>query len=333
MEAQIVTDEQVRKLMKIIQTEETQTVAAAKAGMSDKTARKYLRLGKLPSQTKQLRDWRTRTGVFVDVWEEIVEILKQDQSVGAATIFDYLCRRYEGKFQQSQLRTLQRRIKVWRALYGAPQEVMFPQTYLPGEQSQSDYTYMGELGVRIAGQHFDHLFYHFCLPYSNWETGSICFSEPFESFSSGLQNALWELGAVPKEHRTDSLSAAVNNLSDKEEFTARYAGLLAHYNMSATHTNAGRLNENGDVEQSHHRWKRAVAQELILRGNADFYSHADYEEFLRHLLKRRNSSRRDRLQEELLLMRSLPIRRLEDYRICANPAVSIRRGPHGPLSP
>lgn len=309
----MVTDEQVRKLMKIIQTEETQSVAAAKVGMSDKTARKYVRLGKLPSQTRKPRDWRTRPDVYGEIWEEIEEILKRDESVEAVTIFDYLCRQYEGKFQQSQLRTLQRRIKVWRALHGTRQEVMFAQTYLPGEQSQSDYTHMGKLGVRIEGQHFEHMFYHFMLPFSNWETGSICFSESFESLSSGLQNGLWELGAVPKQHRTDSLSAAVNNLSQREEFTARYCGLLAHYNMSASHTNSGRANENGDVEQSHHRFKKAVGQELILRGSASFYSRADYEEFLRRLLKRRNASRREKLQEEIAVMRSLPTSRVEDY--------------------
>lgn len=326
----MVTDEQVRKLMKIIQTEVTQTVAAAKAGMTDKTARKYLRLGKLPSQTKQPREWRTRPDGFAQIWPEIEEILNRDASVEAVTIFDYLCRQYEGRFQESQLRTLQRRIKVWRALHGPLKEVMFPQTHRAGEQCQSDYTYMKELGVMIAGQPFDHMFYHFCLPYSNWETGNICFSESFESLSSGLQNALWELGAVSKEHRTDSLSAAINNLSEKEEFTARYTGLLAHYNMSASHTNAGRGHENGDVEQSHHRFKRAVGQELILRGNANFHSRVDYEEFLRRLLKRRNSSRREKLQEEIAVMRPLPAKRVEDYtrlevRVTSDSVISVKK--------
>jgi len=326
----MVTDEQVRKLMKMIQTEETQSVAAAKAGMTDKTARKYLRLGKLPSQTQKPREWRTRPDQFAEIWEEIEEILKRDASVEAVTIFDYLCRQYEGRFQESQLRTLQRRIKVWRALHGTPQEVMFAQTYLPGEQCQSDYTHMGKLGVCIGGQPFDHMFYHFCLPYSNWETGSVCFSESFESLSSGLQNALWELGCVPKQHRTDSLSAAVNNLSEKEEFTARYTGLLAHYNMSASHTNAGRGHENGDVEQSHHRFKKAVAQELILRGSTDFNSRADYEEFLRRLLKRRNASRRASLQAEVAAMRALPVSRVEDYtrlsvKVTRDSIISVRK--------
>jgi hypothetical protein len=326
----MVTDEQVRKLMKMIQTEATQAVAAAKAGMTDKTARKYLRLGKLPSQTKQPRDWRTRTDVFAEIWPEIEEILKRDASVEAVTIFDYLCRQYEGRFQESQLRTLQRRVKVWRALHGPRQEVMFPQTHLPGEQCQSDYTHMSDLGVRIAGQSFDHLFYHFTLTYSNWETGIVCFSESFESLSSGLQNALWELGFVPKQHRTDSLSSAVNNLSERDEFTDRYRGLLAHYGMSASHTNSGRAHENGDVEQSHYRFKKAVAQELILRGNAEFHSRADYEEFLRRLLKRRNAGRREKLQEEIAVMRPLPASRMDDYtrlsvKVTCNSTINVRK--------
>jgi hypothetical protein len=138
----------------------------------------------------------------------------------------------------------------------------------------------------------------------------------------GLQNALWELGGVPKQHRTDSLSAAVNNLSQKEEFTDNYAGLLNHYNMTASHTNAGRANENGDVEQSHYRFKKAVAQELILRGSNDFYSRVDYEEFLRRILKRRNGSRREKLAAEIALMRSLPHYRLED---CTRISVKVTR--------
>ncbi len=46
----MVTDEQVRLLMKLINKEQRLQTAAAKAGMSEKTARKYRRLGRLPSQ-------------------------------------------------------------------------------------------------------------------------------------------------------------------------------------------------------------------------------------------------------------------------------------------
>jgi hypothetical protein len=229
-----------------------------------------------------------------------------------------------------QLRTLQRRVKRWRALQGPKREVMFPQVHEPGRQSQSDFTHMTELGVTIAGQLFAHLFYHFTLTFSNWETGTICFSECFESLAEGLQNALWELGGVPAEHRTDSLSAAVNNLKDKAEFTARYEGLLAHYQLQGSHTSPGRAHENGDVEQSHYRFKRAVEQALSLRGSRDFSSREEYAEFLRELLSRRNALRRERLAAEVEVLRALPERRLEDHsaerlKVTRNSTINVRR--------
>lgn len=306
----MITDHQFRRLMKLSQTEPSLAVAAAKAGMDEKTARKYRRRGRPPSQCKKPRTYRTRPDVFREVWPEVEGFLRQDASVEATTIFDHLCRKYEGRFKPSQVRTIQRQIKLWRAHCGPPREVFFPQEHVPGRQAQSDFTHMRELGVLVAGQLFDHLFYHFTLTYSNWEAGTICFSE---SLSEGLQNALWELGAVPTEHRTDSLSAAVNTIGDRAEFTARYRGLLSHYGMSATHSSPGRAHENGDVEQSHNRFKKAVAQELILRGNRNFATREEYAEFLRRLLKRRNAARHERRAEELAVMRPLPERRLEDH--------------------
>lgn len=310
----MVTDQQYRRLMKLQRTEKTLASAAAKAGMDQKTARQYRRLGKPPSQSKRVRKGRTHKDAFHEVWPEIEQLLRQDQSVEAVTIMDHLCRKYGGRFKPLQLRTLQRRVKEWRARSGGPREVFFPQQHQPGRQAQSDFTYMNELKVTIAGQQFDHLFYHFVLTYSNWETGTICFSESFEALVGGLQNALWELGSVPEEHRTDSLTAAVTKLSNRDEFTARYQGLLRHYGMRGSHTNARQAHENGDVEQSHYRFKKAVQQELILRGSRDFASRADYEEFLRKLLKRRNKERQEHLKEEVLKMRALPARRMEDYR-------------------
>ena len=325
----MVTDQQVRRLMKLMTTETTLAAAAAKAGMSEPTARKYRRHRQLPSQSRTERLYRTRPDPFKEVWAEVEELLKRDSSIEAKTIFDYLCRTHEGHFQEAQLRTLQRRLKVWRARHGAPREVMFAQAHLPGRQAQSDFTFMNELGISIAGHSFDHLLYHFCLPYSNWEAVTICFSESFESLSSGVQNALWELGAVPQEHRTDSLSAAINNPSSVEEFTARYQGLLTHYQMTASHNTPGRGHENGDIEQSHHRFKRAVAQELILRGSREFASRDEYDAFLRRLLKRRNAARHLRLAEELAAMNTLPPRRMEDQtrqmvKVSCNSTVLVR---------
>jgi len=325
----MVTDKQFRRLMTFIQDGDALSVAAAKAGMDDKTARKYRKLGKLPSQLKPIRHWRTRTDVFKAVWAEVEQLLLNEPALEAITIFEFLCRQYEGQFQSGHLRTLQRRIKAWRAQHGPPKEVFFPQQHTPGLMGQSDFTHMSELQITIAGEFFAHLFYHFTLTYSNWETGSICFSESFESLSGGLQNALWELGGVPFEHRTDSLSAAVNNLSDLEEFTQNYQGLLAHYHLRATHNTPGRGHENGDVEQSHHRFKQAVDQELLLRGSRDFTSLQDYEAFLRRMLKRRNASRQERLQEERAHLQALPQMRLQDYsrlsvRVSRNATIRVR---------
>lgn len=299
--------------MKLIQEEQTLAIAAAKAGMDEKTARKYRDSGKLPSQVTPERAWRTRKDAFEEVWPEIAEILERDGAVEAKTVFDYLSRQHPGRFQEGELRTMQRRVKLWRARCGPAKEVMFVQEHSPGRQGQSDFTYMGSLGVMIAGQRFDHLLYHFTLTYSNWESVMVCFSESFESLSAGMQNALWEVGAVPEEHRTDSLTAAVKNLKEEEEFTERYQGLMRHYRMQASHNNPGRGHENGDVEQAHHRFKKAVDQELILRGSREFQNRAAYDAFLGEILRRRNGRRQEKLQDELAVMRRLPEMRTEDW--------------------
>jgi hypothetical protein len=173
---------------------------------------------------------------------------------------------------------------------------------------------MSSLEITIQGQLFAHLVYHFVLTYSNWETGSICYSESLESLSEGLQNALWELGAVPAEHRTDSLSSAVNNISNLEEFNRRYAGLLKYYGIKPRHTNPASPHENGDAEQAHHRFKKAMEQALLLRGSRDFGSVAEYEQFVKELFRQRNANRRQRLSEEIAVMRALPTRRMESAR-------------------
>ena len=163
---------------------------------------------------------------FADVWEEVREQLELSPGLQAKILFAWLQRRYPGRFSNGQLRTLQRRVRQWGATSGPPKEVFFAQTHHPGRLGASDFTHMTSLDVTLAGQPFDHMVYHFVLTYSNWETVSICFSESFESLSDGLQQALWELGGVPQRHRTDRMSAAVNNLSDRKEFTGRYQALM-----------------------------------------------------------------------------------------------------------
>jgi transposase InsO family protein len=280
--------------------------------MDQKTARKYRHPGKPPSQLRQSRRYRTRTDVFADVWTELVPFLENEPEVEATTLLEYLSERYPNRFADSQLRTLQRRVKVWRAIHGSPKEVFFEQRHLPGQQAQSDFTSFNELNITINRQPFPHLFYHFCLTYSNWETGGICFSESFEAFAEGLQNALWQLGKVPREHRTDSLTAAVIKLGRRDELTAGYTALLAHYGLRASHTNPASPNENGDVEQSHRRFKSAVRQSLILRGSRDFRSREEYAAFLSAVIAKRNHRRTDKLTAEMAAMNDLPGLRLAD---------------------
>jgi hypothetical protein len=292
-------------------TEPNQELAAAKAGMDPKTAREYMRDGRLPSERKEDRDWRTRPDPYTGVWEEIRAQVDANPGLEAKTLFEALQRKYPGQFADGQLRTLQRRLKQWRATEGPSREVFFAQKHVPGRLGQSDFTRMQELGITLSGQSFPHLLYHFVLTYSNWEAISLCYSESFESLSDGLQNALWELGGAPTLHRTDRMSTAVNNMSEEREFTTRYEALLRHYRMEGQKIQTGKANENGDVEQRHYRLKRAVEQALLLRDSRDFGSVEEYREFLRRLLAQLNAGRRQRLAAEMQYLRTLPERRIE----------------------
>lgn len=306
----------------MLSEDKTLIESACKAGMSEKSARKYRDTGQLPSEMKTEHDWRTRKDSFEDDWQEISELLENAPKLEALTIFEHLQRKYPGKYQDGQLRTLQRKIKRWRAMEGPPKEVMFPQEHHPGRLSQSDFTHMDELGITIGNIPFPHLLYHFVLTKSNWETANICFSESFESLSEGFQAAIWELGGVPERHQTDGLSAAVNKECNQEEFTQRYTALMKHYRITPMKINPGKGNENGDVEQSHNRFKKAVDQELLLRGSRNFLNREEYEQFLRKLLKRKNAGRKKLLDLEMAKLRLLPNKKLD----CFTP-IKIRVSP------
>lgn len=297
--------------MSLLQKEQSLQVAADKAGMNRETARKYRKIGQLPSALRTDHDWRTRADPFVEAWPWVAQQLSVNPGLEAKTLLEALQRSHPGRFADGQLRTLQRQVKRWRGLEGPGQEVFFAQVHHPGRLGQSDFSHMTKLGVTIGGRSFAHLIYHFVLTYSNWEAFTICYSESFESLSQGLQNALWELGGVPQRHRTDCLSVAVANTSNTEEFTLRYRGLLEHYGLLAEKTNPASGNENGDVEQRHHRFKRAVDQALMLRGSRDFTDVQAYGQFLKALTEQLNRGRQARLAEELAVIRGLPPVRLE----------------------
>src|SRR5512142_107314 len=222
-------DTEVKLFMQYRRKGLTQAQAAARAGMSERTARKYERAGKLPSELKRPRTWRTRPNPFEEDWPWVVSELERDPALQGTTLFALLCLRHPGRYRPTQVRTLQRQIAAWRALHGPEREVIFEQVHTPGERGQSDFTHMEDLGVTIAGEPFPHLVYHFVLTYSNTEAASICFSETFEALAEGIEKTLWQIGGVPQQHRTDHLSAAVRQVrqSEKEDWTTRYQALMA----------------------------------------------------------------------------------------------------------
>lgn len=248
----------------------TQKIAAARAGISERTARKCERAGALPSQLKRPHDWKTREDPFAEDWPWIVSELERDPALQGSTLFALLCERHPDRYRPTQVRTLQRHIQHWRAVHGPHREVMFAQVHTPGERGQSDFTHMEDLGVSIAGVPFPHLLHHFVLTYSNVEAVSICFSESFEALAEGVEHALWQIGGAPLQHRTDYLSAAVKHAGKTEakEWTRRYDALIAHYGIEPTKNNVGIAHENGDVEQSHHQFKRVVDQRRCACGPA-----------------------------------------------------------------
>ena len=238
----------------------------------------------------------------------MVEQLQRDPALQGATRFAELCQRHPGRYRPTQVRTLQRYIAQWRAEPCPEQEVIFEQVHLPAERAQTDFAHMSDLQVSINGQAFPHLLAYFVLTYSNVEAVCVCFGETFEALAEGIEQALWQIGGVPAQHRTDHLSVAVRHLptDEQEAFSQRYQALMRHYGMQPTWNNAGIAHENGDVEQSHFHFKEALDQALRVRGSREFSSRAAYERFVQDLVRNRNLTRATRFQEEQAALRPLP---------------------------
>jgi hypothetical protein len=231
-------------------------------------------------------------------------LLQTDARLNAVTLLEELQRRYPGHWDASVLRTLQRRIRLWRAKFGIEREVYFAQEHPPGRQGISDFTVADELNVEIAGVVFTHRLYQFALAYSGWRHVTVIDSgESFMALSTGLQAALWALGGVPEEHRTDSLSAAFNNLAEQDELTRRYAELCSHYGLRATRCNPGQSNENGSIESRNNSLKNALDQAL----------RRDYETFVDTIVQRMNTRAAKSLVTERAMLKPLPVRRTAEF--------------------
>ena len=284
----------------------TKEIAAAKSGMSAKTARNYLKSNILPNEVLKNRNWKTRTNVFEEDWVEIENMLSKSPKLQANTILEHLISRDSNKFNKSHERTLQRLIRNWRANKGTEKAIIFSQKLHPAMQSQSDYTVMNDLEITISWQQFDHMLFHFILPYSRWEYASICYSESFESLSKGYDEAVWFLGYVAPEHRTDNLTAATQVCGSKRVFTKNWKEVMNHYGVTPSRNNPGVSHENGSIEKSHDLLKNAIRQQLMLRGSNNFANIEDYQLFINKLVDSRNSRRMDKFEEETRLLKPLP---------------------------
>ena len=240
-------------------------VSAAKASISTATAYRFEQDHRLPSSRKTVRG-RRRPDPLADFFDaEVVPMLTAAPELRPIAIFDEMRRRHPD-LSAGARRTLERRIRAWRAVHGAEREVIFRQTHEPGRMGLSDFTDMSDLGVTIAGTRLDHRLYHFRLAYSGFEHAHVILGgESYVALAEGLQNALWALGGAPLEHRSDSLSAAFRNLDRdaREDLTRRYDALCAHFGMQPTRNNRGVAHENGGIESAHGHLKQATRDALL----------------------------------------------------------------------
>ncbi|OIQ77315.1 integrase core domain protein [mine drainage metagenome] len=290
-------------------------VAAAKAGLSQATGYRLQADPILPSQ-KETRRSRRRPDPLSDIFDtEVLPLLISSPSLRPVGIFEELLRQHPD-LSPGVRRTLERRIRAWRAEHGPEQEVIFRQTHVPGKMGLSDFTDMGKLGVSVAGQPLEHRLYHFRLAYSGFEHAHVVLGgESYVALAEGLQNALWSLGGVPAQHRTDSLSAAFKNLdqSAQDDLTDRMEALCEHYGMMPTRNTKGVAHENGAIEGVHGHLKRAVEDALVMRGSRDFADLGYYRHFIDEIIGRVNARNAKRIDVERASLKPLPARRTMDY--------------------
>ena len=300
--------------MKIRATSST-PVAAAGASISIASAYRIQGDPRLPSQKKPPRGRRRPDPLAAYFDTEVVPMLIAAPQLRPVSIFEELQRRYP-LLEAGVRRTLERRIRGWRAVHGAEREIIFRQVHEPGQMGLSDFTEMGDLPVGIAGVLLEHRLYHFRLACSGFEHAHVILGgESYVALAEGLQNALWALGGAPREHRSDSLSAAFRNLNRaaREDLTSRYDALCLHYGMQPSRNNRGVAHENGSIESPHGHLKSAIRDALLLRGSANFLDLESYRRFIDEILSRKNARNERRITAERARLQPLPAQRTCDY--------------------
>lgn len=333
MAGKSINSEQVRLYMELRNKGKSQVTAAAKSGMSERSGRR-IEKNNLKPKGKKKRNWRTRKDPFAEVWEkEIVPLLKTQPKLTPITLFEKLQKDHPGEYQDSKLRTFQRKVSKWKALHGPDKEVMFQQVQVAGRMGLSDFTKLKEVTITIQGEPFPHLLYHFRLAFSGWcSVKVIQGGESYTALAEGLQDALWRLGGVPEEHRSDSLSAAYRNLNKAaaEDITQRYQQFCRDYGMKPSRNNRREGHENGAIESPHGHLKKRLKQALLLRDSYDFVSVQAYEKFVDNIVYDINAQKQEKLDEERQHLRPLPLQRTADYtekvvRVSTSSTINVKR--------
>lgn len=314
-------------------------LAAMRAGMDRKTARKYVQSGQLPSESVTPRSWRTHEDAFLEHWPELETMLAESPALEAKTLFDLLLEKYPGRYEEGQLRTLQRRVKAWRAEHGPDKDVVLAQLHRPGEAAQTDFTWTSELAVTIMGEAFVHMLCVFALPFSNWRWATVCLSESIAALRHGIQRALFQLGRVPEWHQTDNSTAATHRIPDgksvtaagdgKRPFNEDYLAIMRHFGMKPRTTEIAAKEQNGDVEAANGALKRALNQALLVRGSRDFESRDAWQAFVDDVMRKANHRRGARVAADLTAMRELNVGKLpefveEDFRVSEWSTVRVK---------
>jgi len=327
---------QVIAARQMLDTGRTVRETAGFLRISERSVRKYRDMEEFPQeqtparQPAAARSWRTREDPLERYWAEIVERLEAEPRLKPFMLLTWLCEKYPDQVTPSIRRSLERRVQKWRQEQNVQQEAMFAQLHHPGDVMAFDFVDLRELGVTIRSRPYPHLMFHAVLTCSNWEYVHVCRSESFESVSRGLQDAFMWAGGVPRRVRSDSLTAAVNNLSADREFQPQYQQLLNHYGVEGHRINVRRPHENGDVESSHGHLKMWLDQALLLRGHRNFESIEAYRDWCRAVVDKKNHSRRLIIEKERECLRPLPQERLDcftriDQKVSSESLIVVRQ--------
>lgn len=317
MPGKLIETYQVRVYMNARELGLSQAEAAYVAEFSERSGQR-IESGDYQPNRGRVREWRTCADPLAEVWEsELEPMLRAKPKLKPMTLFEYLQTKYPGKYPQV-LRTLQRRVATWKALHGPAPEVMFELRHEPGMMGFSDFTELKEVEITINSQPFEHLIYHYRLGYSGWQYAQIIQGgESFIALAEGLQNALFACGGAPKQHRTDSLSAAYRNLGGvrNKPLTRLYDDLCHHYRMQPTRNNTSIAHENGSIESPHGHLKHRIEQALLLRGSYDFSSIGEYQALINQVADRLNAQHVEKIEAEKAYLQPLPQGRVADYEI------------------